>query len=285
MPALTAIYSGFVNGDTSASVTTQPNLVTTASSTSTVNGGPYSITASRAVDPNYTISYVNGTMTITPAPLTITADNQNMVYGAAVPALTASYSGFVNEDGAATLTTQPDLVTATSTSDVGLYPINVFGAIDPNYSITYNQGALSITPAPLAITADNQNQTYGFGSLGTIAFSVSPGLVGGQSVDAVMLSTDDDKSTSGNYVVGNGYIIGVSDATGSGGFDADNYNINYVPGTLNVNRRPPIARTNCIRKFGTPTTAGRRADSSAIRSFWRTRRRRGMQALRGPGPI
>ena len=39
------------------------------------------------------------------APLTITANNTNKVYGAAVPAFTASYSGFVNGDTASSLTT------------------------------------------------------------------------------------------------------------------------------------------------------------------------------------
>ena len=63
--------------------------------------GTYPITASGAASPNYTISYVGGTLTVTPAALTITADNKSKVYGAALPALTASYSGFVNGDTAA----------------------------------------------------------------------------------------------------------------------------------------------------------------------------------------
>ena len=44
-------------------------------------GGTYAITASGAVDANYTISYVAGTLTVTPAALTITADNETKVYG------------------------------------------------------------------------------------------------------------------------------------------------------------------------------------------------------------
>ena len=48
-----------------------------------------------------------GTLTVTPAGLTITADDQTKVYGAALPTLTASYSGFVNGDTAASLTIRP----------------------------------------------------------------------------------------------------------------------------------------------------------------------------------
>ena len=44
---------------------------------------------------------------MTQAALTITANNQSKVYGAALPALTASYSGFVNGDTSASLTTGP----------------------------------------------------------------------------------------------------------------------------------------------------------------------------------
>ena len=46
---------------------------------------------------------------VTPVALTITANNQAKVYGAAVPTLTASYAGFVNGDTAASLTTLPTL--------------------------------------------------------------------------------------------------------------------------------------------------------------------------------
>ena len=62
---MTVSYSGFVNGDTAASLTTPPSVSTTATTASAV--GTYSITASGAVNANYTISYVNGTLTVTPA--------------------------------------------------------------------------------------------------------------------------------------------------------------------------------------------------------------------------
>ena len=112
-------YTGLVNGDTAASLTTQPTLASSATASSHVAGSPYSITASGAVDTDYTISYVVGTLTVTPVALTITANDQIMVYGAALPTLTATYSGLVNGDNSASLTTQPTLTTtATSGSHV-----------------------------------------------------------------------------------------------------------------------------------------------------------------------
>ena len=164
LPTLTASYSGFVNGDTSANLTTQPTLTTTATASSHVSGSPYAITASGAVDSNYAITYVVGHLTVTTAPLTITAANKNKVYGAALPTLTATYSGFVNGDTSASLTTQPTLTTtATASSHVAgsPYVITAAGAVDSDYAITYVPGTLTVTTAALTITANNQTKVYG----------------------------------------------------------------------------------------------------------------------------
>ncbi|NCD70239.1 beta strand repeat-containing protein, partial [Mucilaginibacter agri] len=164
VPTLVASYTGFVNGDTPASLTIVPTLSTTATPASSVAGSPYAITASGAVDANYTITYVAGTLTVTPASLTITANNKIKVYGAAVPILTASYTGFVNGDTPLSLTTSPILsTTATPASSVAgsPYAITASGAVNANYTISYVPGALTVTPASLMITADNQTKVYG----------------------------------------------------------------------------------------------------------------------------
>src|SRR5207302_1423868 len=119
-------------------------------------------TASGAVDPDYSISYVSGTLSVTPATLTITPDNKSKVYGAALPVLSVSYSSFVNGDTAASLSTQPSLsTTATATSHVGSFAITASAAVDPDYSISYVSGTLSVTPATLTITADDKSKVYG----------------------------------------------------------------------------------------------------------------------------
>jgi hypothetical protein len=43
------------------------------------------------VDSDYTISYAPGTLSVTPAVLTITANNASRIYGVANPTFTASY--------------------------------------------------------------------------------------------------------------------------------------------------------------------------------------------------
>jgi hypothetical protein len=157
-PALTVGYSGFVNGDTAASLTTPPSVTTTATAASGV--GTYSITASGAASPNYTIGYVSGTLTVTPAVLTITANNDTRAYGAANPAFTAGYAGFVNGDTAASLGgTLTFSTTATPASAVGTYPVTPAGLTSSNYTIGYVTGTLTVTPAVLTITANNGTPT------------------------------------------------------------------------------------------------------------------------------
>jgi uncharacterized protein involved in high-affinity Fe2+ transport len=224
VPTLTLSYSGFVNGDTAASLTTPPTVTTTATASSAV--GTYPITVSGAVDANYTISYSAGTLTVTPVSLTITADNQSKAYGAAVSALTASYSGFVNGDTAASLTTPPTVTTtATASSAVGTYPITASGAVDANYTISYSPGTLTVTPAGLTITANNQSKAYG-AVLPALTASYS-GFVNGDTAASLTTPPTVTTTATANSAVGT-YPI-----TASGAVDA-NYTITYSPGTLTI---------------------------------------------------
>ncbi len=159
-PALTASYSGFVNGDKASGLSRQPAISTTATSSSPV--GSYTITPSGASDPNYAINYVTGTLEISPATLTITANDAAMTYGGTIPSLGVSYTGFVNGDNVSSLTTPPAITTtASSSSPAGVYSVAASGAIDPNYRFTYGPGTLTINPASLLVTAIAQNKEYG----------------------------------------------------------------------------------------------------------------------------
>ncbi len=69
LPALTYTISGFVNGDSPASLAPPPVLHTAASSSSPP--GTYAITVAGASSPNYTITYVPATLTVLLAPATV----------------------------------------------------------------------------------------------------------------------------------------------------------------------------------------------------------------------
>ncbi|MBB6501999.1 YDG domain-containing protein [Pedobacter cryoconitis] len=101
-----------------------------------------------------TSSLNNNTGIITAQPLLVTADNKQMIQGTTVPPLTITYTGFVNGETAAVLTTPvTETTTATNTSLAGDYPILVSGAAAANYAITYANGVLTIKPGiPTSIT-------------------------------------------------------------------------------------------------------------------------------------
>jgi len=66
VPALTYLITGFVNSDTQAKATTgQPALSTTATSQSATGSYPITVKAGTLAAPNYTLTLVNGTLTVT----------------------------------------------------------------------------------------------------------------------------------------------------------------------------------------------------------------------------
>jgi hypothetical protein len=69
VPAITPSYSGFVNHDTAASLTTQPLCYTRAMSNSLPAN--YSSLCVDATDANYAISYLNGIVTVTAGAVTL----------------------------------------------------------------------------------------------------------------------------------------------------------------------------------------------------------------------
>jgi hypothetical protein len=68
LPTLTASYSGFVNGDTPASLDGSPSLTTTATASSPAGTYPIIAALGTIDDPNYVYTFVNGTLSVVAAP-------------------------------------------------------------------------------------------------------------------------------------------------------------------------------------------------------------------------
>jgi gliding motility-associated-like protein len=103
---------------------------------------------------NYILNPFNGDLAVNKALLTITADDKTRNFGEPDPVFTITYTGFVNNEGIAQLTTQAvATTTATINSLPGQYPINVIGALATNYAITYVPGVFTIVPViqPIAV--------------------------------------------------------------------------------------------------------------------------------------
>ncbi|MGE3820560.1 MAG: MBG domain-containing protein, partial [Isosphaeraceae bacterium] len=151
-PNFTASYNGFVPGQGPESLGGMLSFGTEATPGSHVRSGGYPIVPGGLTSTDYAIQFVPGTLQVTPAPLVITADNKSKAFGAALPALTATYSGFVNGDGPSNLAVPPRLTTtATSTSPVGSYPIVASAAASADYDIVFRDGTLSVTPNQIVL--------------------------------------------------------------------------------------------------------------------------------------
>ncbi|MGF7042248.1 MBG domain-containing protein [Mucilaginibacter lappiensis] len=249
-PTLSVSYSGFVGTDNAASLTTGPTVNTTAITGSPVN--TYPITASGAVSTNYAITYIPGTLTITPAVLTITANNATKTYGAAVPVLSVNYSGFVGTDNASSLTTAPTISTTVVTnSPVNTYPITASGAASANYTFVYNPGTLTVTPKALTITANNKTKPFGqalTGGSGSTAFT-SAGLINTETIGSVTIAYGAGSAAGAAVNTYTGSVV-ASAATG-GTFTPGNYNITYVAGDLVVGKAVlTITANNATKTYG-----------------------------------
>ncbi len=176
------------------------------------------------------------TAAITPAPLTIQADDASKVYGQTLTLAGTAFTstGLVNAETIGTVTeTSPGSAATASVagSTYAITPTNATGGSFKisNYTVTYLDGALTVTPAPLVITADDAVKTYGQ----TLAFAgteyTSADLVNGDTVGTVTLVSRGTPATAS--VAGSPYAIVPSNAVG-GTFVASNYNISYVNGAL-----------------------------------------------------
>jgi hypothetical protein len=159
-PALTYAASGFKFSDTAATVLTG-SLTRVAGET--VAGSPYAISqGTLAANANYTISFTGNSLSITPAPMTVTANSQTKVYGNADPALTYAASGFQFSDTAASVLTGGLTRTAGETVAGGPYAINQGTlAATSNYTLSFTGSSLSISPATLTVAANGQTKVYG----------------------------------------------------------------------------------------------------------------------------
>jgi hypothetical protein len=197
-PTLGLSYVGFVNGQDPSILTSSPIASTVATVSSPV--GSYDIILSGGSAGDYNLTLVNGTLTITQATLTITANNQTRLYGATNPMLTISYAGFVNGENASALTSPPWLSTsATPASAVGSYAIVVHAGADANYQIMRVNGTLSVTPAALTVTANGATRAYG--TTNPVFTGTIVGLLNNDPITATYATVAGPNSPAGIYSI------------------------------------------------------------------------------------
>ena len=160
-PEFNITYSGFRDGDSEVGFSVPASISTIVDNSSKV--GKYDIVASGAVSDKYEISYIPGTLTITKAPLSISAGSYTKKQGDAMPVFKASYAGFKNGEDESVLTKQPVFsCEANEASAPAEYAVTISGAEAENYEISYEQGHLTVVEADaVVVRAKSYNRQYG----------------------------------------------------------------------------------------------------------------------------
>lgn len=239
-PTFTVSYTGFVNSEKESVFTTKPSITTTANAKSGI--GTYPITISGGEAKNYTFEYKEGTLTVKKAPLTINVDEATRLYGEDNPTFSLNYSGLKNNETAPVWSTAPTFTTdATKTSDVGTYVVKV--TCEPqNYQATIKTGKLKVTKAPLTIGVKNVTRQY-CGEEPEYTYTYK-GFVNGDDKD--VLTTQPTIKTEATVTSNVGdYTITPTGAR------AQNYDISYESGTLNITQVPlTIKAVSETRDYG-----------------------------------
>ncbi|MGI4021240.1 MAG: MBG domain-containing protein [Janthinobacterium lividum] len=213
-----------------------------------VEVGNVTISALQLGNNNYiATTRINQQLTINRASLTLTADDQAKSYGAANPALTITYSGFVNGDTNTSLTTSPVIsTTATTASAVGTYPITVLGAASANYIINYVRGTL---------TVGQISQTITFASLSDKVYGDADFALAGSSTSRLPLTyTSSDPSVATVDAAGAVHILsaGTTTITASQAGNENYSGAAAVAQILTVNKAPLVLTvTNQNKVYGT----------------------------------
>jgi hypothetical protein len=190
-------------------------------------------------------------LTVNKAVLTVTANNQSMSYGAAVPTLTGTLNGLVAGDGI----TASYSTTGTSTSVPGSYPITAT-LNDPNsklsnYTVTNTAGSLTIGNATATVTLGSLSKTYTGSPLAPTATTIPANLLVTlaytQNGQAVVSPTK-----AGSY----GVVATINDVDYSG----------TATGTLTINQATPTITwaTPAAITYGTALSAAQLDASSTV---------------------
>jgi len=175
-PQLGGTISGLQNGD---NITANYNTIATPPSPV----GSYSITATLS-DPNgklanYAVKTTNGTLTITPAPLMIAANNRIKTYGQAIAFAGNEFtsSGLLNADSVASVTLASAGAAASASVAGSPYVITPTAAVGTglgNYSINFVNGTLTVIQASTITALTASPDPSNFGQSVTLTATVAP---------------------------------------------------------------------------------------------------------------
>ena len=265
--------SGTQTGETVTSITLTPDAA--GLSATTAAGTTYSVVPTAATGTggflasNYVVTYIPYTGTVKAASLSILASAPLKSYGTALTpsAVTTGFtaSGATGGDQVTGVTLTPDASGQSASAAVGSayqvvpsLPTGNGSFTTSNYAITYLPFTGTVSAIPLTVTARGPSKAYGtaLSSGATSANFTASGMAAGETVTGITL-TPDAAGLSAGTPGGASYSVIPTGATGSGGFLASNYAVNYIPysgtvGTLALT----ITATGTTKTYGQALAAG-----------------------------
>ncbi|HEX7286052.1 MAG TPA: MBG domain-containing protein [Candidatus Angelobacter sp.] len=229
-PALTGTVVGLKAGDQAGAT-----FSTSAVATSLVGNYPIAgvvVPGTGFSANNYTFTS-SGILTVARAPLNAVAVNVSRVYGDPNPGFTGALLGLKNGDAiTATFNTAAD-----ATSAVSNYAILPTFTDPQNKLLNYTvvpSGALTITPAPLTVTAANASRPYG--ALNPAFTGAITGIKNGDNITATFASAANTASAVGSYPI--------APALADPASKLGNYAVTSTNGVLTVTQATPSVTLN-----------------------------------------
>ncbi|MEQ9376454.1 MAG: MBG domain-containing protein [Imperialibacter sp.] len=220
-PANSVTYSGFASGEDE----TDLDGTLSFSRTPGEGAGTYAITPAGFTSDDYAISFVAGDLEITKKALTVTAEDKTKEYGAADPANTVTYAGFISGEDATDLGGTLSF-SRTAGENAATYAITPSGLTSGNYAISFAAGELEITKKALIITAEDKTKQYG--EADPTATVVYHGLVEGDNAtdfSGVLAFTRTIGENPGVYTIS------------PSGLTSGNYTVSFADGELQITPR------------------------------------------------
>ncbi len=191
----------------------------------------------------YSLVLFPGVLYIKPA-VSLVGANFTKVYGQVNPSFSGRMVGVKPTEPYVYVSYRTDATAESPIGDYPIYPI-ISGSDALKYGYVTVLGTLSITKAPLSVTAANQTRLAN----NTTPFEFTPviiGKVGSDDIQVSFTTNAPDVSTTGSYLI-------TPSVSGTG---LDNYNLSTSNGTLNIATVIPplipvtILADNFTRKYG-----------------------------------
>ena len=246
VPAVT-----FTTNPTPITWTAQPTCATYANATSTValTGtqpvGTYVTRCAGGTSANYAPAFVNGTLTVTAATLTVTASSPAAItYGTTTPAVT-----FTTNPTPITWTTTPTCAVYATTDagfatplvgvqNAGAYITHCSNGVAANYAVTYVNGGLTINKAAVTVTASSPAAITTAVAVPAITYTLNP-----TTATFTTNPTCAVYATAASTVALTGVQAAGTYVTKCAGGVSTNYTPTYTNGTLVVQSIPTVVYT------------------------------------------